>query len=140
MKATAATGPGSLEQLVLNTLWEGRRLSCGQVRQSLGRRHRKRLAYTTVLTVLDRLYKKGAVDRHKEGRKFVYRPAASRRSYVKSLIQGTVRGLVHRYGQEAVVAFIEEADELTEPPASDGKGDGGGGESAGKGDGKGDGR
>ena len=35
------------------------------------------LAYTTVMTVLDRLARKGAADRDKQGRGYLYRPAVS---------------------------------------------------------------
>ena len=38
----------------------------------------RKLAYTTVMTVLDRLEKRGSVERHKEGRSFVYAPVVGR--------------------------------------------------------------
>jgi predicted transcriptional regulator len=44
------------------------------------------LAYTTVMTVLDRLTKKGFVQRQLEGRAWQYRPAQSRESYVAQLM------------------------------------------------------
>lgn len=44
------------------------------------------LAHTTVMTVLDRLAKKGFVRRNRDGRAWRYRPAATRESYVAELM------------------------------------------------------
>lgn len=48
------------------------------------------LAYTTVMTVLDRLAKKGFLRRTRDGRAWRYRPAASRESYVTELMLGAL--------------------------------------------------
>ena len=65
-------GPGELEADVLATLWRADQpLSPGQVREELG----SDLAYTTVMTILTRLYEKGSVTRTRAGRAFVYTPA-----------------------------------------------------------------
>lgn len=44
------------------------------------------LAYTTVMTVLDRLAGKGMVEREREGRAWSYRPAATREAYIAQLM------------------------------------------------------
>src|ERR1700753_3454553 len=44
------------------------------------------LAHTTVMTVLDRLAKKGFARRERDGRAWRYRPAATRESYVAELM------------------------------------------------------
>lgn len=46
----------------------------------------RELAYTTVMTVLDRLAGKGMVQRQREGRAWRYRPSASREAYVAQLM------------------------------------------------------
>jgi predicted transcriptional regulator len=48
------------------------------------------LAYTTVMTVLDRLAKKGFLRRTRDGRAWRYRPAASREGYVTELMLGAL--------------------------------------------------
>jgi predicted transcriptional regulator len=65
---------GPLEQQMLELLWE-----CGNatVRELLADGSLK-LAYTTVMTTLDRLYKKGLLNRAAEGRAFRYSPRQSR--------------------------------------------------------------
>ncbi|MGI8710706.1 MAG: BlaI/MecI/CopY family transcriptional regulator [Acidimicrobiales bacterium] len=63
---------GALEHAVMAELWrapEG--LTVGEVRAALG----TDLAYTTVMTILRRLWQKGSARREQRGRAFVYRSA-----------------------------------------------------------------
>ncbi|HEV2298122.1 MAG TPA: BlaI/MecI/CopY family transcriptional regulator [Candidatus Acidoferrales bacterium] len=66
---------GRLELGVMEILWSSRgESSVRDVVQKLNRP----LAYTTVMTTLDRLYKKGLLDRRKSERAFLYSPRFSR--------------------------------------------------------------
>ena len=68
--------PPPLEMACLNALWQ---LGEGNVEEVRGKvTAEKTLAYTTVLTLLERLSKRGAVSRRKEGRGFRYRATADR--------------------------------------------------------------
>jgi len=68
-------GPfGRLEQRVLEALWE--RNGPASVRDL--QPNFPEIAYTTLMTTLDRLYRKGVLDRVKEGRAFFYRPRFNR--------------------------------------------------------------
>ncbi len=74
--ATVALGSGRLgrrEREVLDVVWEE---GSGTVQQ-VSRRLSMQLAYTTVMTTLDRLFKKGLLHRVKCDRAFLYSPAAS---------------------------------------------------------------
>ena len=75
-KAATRAIPPPLELLCLNALWSRGPGSVKQVRESVA--PSRPLAYTTVMTVLDRLARRGIVTRHKAGRAFVYAPAVSR--------------------------------------------------------------
>jgi predicted transcriptional regulator len=66
---------GHLEETIMEILWAGGESNVREVAGKLGRP----LAYTTVMTTLDRLYKKGLLDRRKQQRAFVYAPHFSRR-------------------------------------------------------------
>lgn len=48
------------------------------------------LAHTTVMTVLDRLAKKGFLARERDGRAWRYRPVESREGYVTELMLGAL--------------------------------------------------
>ncbi|QRP47131.1 BlaI/MecI/CopY family transcriptional regulator [Amycolatopsis sp. FDAARGOS 1241] len=64
-------GPGELEAEVLGVLWDaGEPVSATDVQQRLG----GTLAYTTVVTILSRLFEKGVATREKRGRSFAYSP------------------------------------------------------------------
>jgi predicted transcriptional regulator len=100
MPRTSRDVPPPLELLCLNAVWN---LGEGNVREVQEIVVRKRpLAYTTVMTVLDRLVRKGKLSRHKSGRAFIYRPEISReamrraavRELVESLFDGSEPSLV----------------------------------------------
>jgi predicted transcriptional regulator len=62
-------------------------------------------AYTTVLTVLDRLTRKGLVERLRDGRSHHYRPTGSRESYVTEVMLGALDATSDR--EAALVHFAE---------------------------------
>ena len=62
---------GPLERAVMDTIWRGGDFSVREVQGRLA----NPVAYTTVMTTLDRLYKKGLVHRRRDGRAFVYTAA-----------------------------------------------------------------
>ncbi len=68
---------GELEQAVMGILWSRPEwLSVRDVHELL--KADRDLAYTTVMTVLDRLAKKGLATRQLEGRAWLYRPTRTR--------------------------------------------------------------
>lgn len=69
----------------MNVLWErGEPLTARDVGRALA--GDRDLAHTTVMTVLDRLAKKGLLLRRRDGRAWRYQPAASREAYVAELM------------------------------------------------------
>jgi BlaI family transcriptional regulator, penicillinase repressor len=75
---------GELERAIMDVLWEtAGPLTVREVSEHLTERD---LAHTTVMTVLDRLAKKGFAVRERDGRAWQYQPAASREAYVTELM------------------------------------------------------
>ena len=75
---------GDLERAIMDVLWgTGESLTVRKVSAQLTERD---LAHTTVMTVLDRLAKKGFARRERDGRAWRYRPAATREAYVTELM------------------------------------------------------
>jgi BlaI family transcriptional regulator, penicillinase repressor len=64
-----------LELDCMNTLWPLGEATVREVRDRLAERRAR--AYTTIMTIMDRLARKGIVERRKAGRKYVYRPKLS---------------------------------------------------------------
>jgi predicted transcriptional regulator len=75
---------GDLERAIMDVLW-GTRASL-TVREVSAQLTERDLAHTTVMTVLDRLAKKGFARRDRDGRAWRYRPAATREAYVTELM------------------------------------------------------
>ena len=93
--------PPPLELECLKVLWTLGEGNVKDVRQALtGSRN---LAYTTVMTVLDRLARKGGVARRKVGRSFVYVPVLSR-GVLRRL---AVQDLVDRFFEGSEDALME---------------------------------
>ncbi|HUJ31339.1 MAG TPA: BlaI/MecI/CopY family transcriptional regulator [Candidatus Acidoferrum sp.] len=76
-KSAQSSALGSLESRVMEILWA--RGECS-VRDVCERVESPR-AYTTVMTTLERLFKKGLLTRQKSGRAFLYAPAVSREEW-----------------------------------------------------------
>jgi BlaI family transcriptional regulator, penicillinase repressor len=66
---------GPLEQRLMDALWSRGNATVREVQES---NCCPELAYTTLMTTLDRLYKKGLLAREAEGRAFRYSPAMTR--------------------------------------------------------------
>lgn len=81
---------GRLEHEVMEVVWRGNRASVREVQGQL----RRGVAYTTVMTTLDRLFKKGLLHRAREGRAFVYRAAVTRQDVESAVTSGLLRSLL----------------------------------------------
>jgi len=81
---------GPLELQVMEVLWTAGALSVRDVVEKLDRR----LAYTTVMTTLDRLFKKGLLDRQKADRAFLYTPRLSHQEWEHQRAGDLVAGLL----------------------------------------------
>ncbi len=115
--------PPPLELLCLNALWSLREAKVTGVRQAVS--GKKALAYTTVMTVLERLVRRNLVSRRKVGRSFVYAPQTSRddvrhlalREFVESYFDGSEQQLMAFLQNGARPAAFEEIPVNGEQPA-----------------------
>ena len=77
----------------------------------------RNLAYTTVLTLLDRLARRGAVSRRKEGRGFRYQPTVARDKLRRLALRNFLE--YHFDGSEAKLKiFLEQPVEEPTPQVS----------------------
>ena len=81
---------GRLEQDVMREIWRNQEMSVRQVTEAFG----DRVVYTTVMTTLDRLYKKGLVQRRKEGRAFLYSPRFSPEELERGVAADVINNLL----------------------------------------------
>ena len=95
--------PPPLELLCLRALWSLEEGSVRDVRKAMARP----LAYTTVMTLLERLARKGTVSRRKVGRAFVYVPQISRDAMRQMALKEFLEAYFDGSG-EALRAFLDE--------------------------------
>jgi len=81
---------GPLERRVLETSWKLNKANVRDVVDALG----DEFAYTTIMTTLDRLYKKGYLDREMQGRAFVYSPRVTQEEMQIGILGDVITGLL----------------------------------------------
>ncbi len=96
---------GELEAEIMRIVWDRGEVSVGEVRRALA--PRRDSAYTTVMTVMTRLLGKGLLQRHKEGRAYVYRAAAEQEEVAGSLLSSFVGRLYGASAARAIAHLIE---------------------------------
>lgn len=101
-----------LESEVMQLMWELGAVNVRRVLDELNARASKPRAYTTVMTTMARLDKKGLLSRRREGRSDVYSPRLSRREYLEARAQADVTAVVAQHGDAALVHFTRQMDSL----------------------------
>ena len=104
---------GPLEADVMDRLWRRRSATVRDIVEDLGRS--RELAYTTVMTIMVRLHDKGLLERVRDGKTYVYRPALTREQHRARLSRDLARGLVAEFGDAALAAFTAELDTVDAP-------------------------
>lgn len=116
-----ATALGRLERQVMDVVWQHQTVSVRDVQAAMPRR----VAYTTVMTTMDRLFKKGMLERERDGRAFRYRAACTREEMERMVAGGLLRALLEAGGAarpmlsnlvdaigEKDAALLEELEQL----------------------------
>ena len=104
---------GDLERSVIETLWDAGDawLTVREVHESLAKS--RDIAYTTVMTVLDRMTRKDLVERERDGRAWRYRPTQSRGAMTAEVMRQALGEFTEetnpRDRAAALVAFVGEA-------------------------------
>jgi predicted transcriptional regulator len=105
-QSSPATQLGPLERQILDALWLR---GSATVRELLDEGQIK-LAYTTVMTTLDRLYKKGVLSRSAEGRAFRYTPRFSAEELQREAAGEAIRQLLGSNEASALpLSYLVEA-------------------------------
>ena len=99
-----------LEQEAMSIIWKCKSCSVRDVMLKLT--NKKKLAYTTVATILQRLSEKGIVSRKSIGISFVYSPKVTKEAYTKKFAQAFVKIFFSSFSDTAVVSFAQSIDKL----------------------------
>ncbi|ATB33049.1 hypothetical protein MEBOL_006538 [Melittangium boletus DSM 14713] len=71
-------------------------------------------AYTTIMTTMDRLHRKGLLVREKDGLAWRYTPALGKAEFEKALADGLAAGILQAHGEVALSAFVDATAEVDE--------------------------
>jgi len=109
MSTTRSRDLGDLERAVMTVLWDhGPDQSVREVMHELN--DSRNLAYTTVMTVLDRLSKKGLAQRRRDGRAFRYTAASTREELTAASMRSGLETLDTGDRRAAMLHFLGQSD------------------------------
>ena len=98
---------GKLETQVMDAMWAASEPLCvEEVRSSLEEAG-KSAAYTTVMTTLGRLHKKGLLSRDMKGKAYYYTPNVTRKELSTSISKQVIDGLLTTFAEPAMSYFVE---------------------------------
>jgi predicted transcriptional regulator len=99
-----AGGLAPLESEVMDAVWQaGQAVSVRHVLEALNERRRDPLAYTTAMTVMNRLVAKDVLARHGERRGYLYEATATDAAAI------AVREVIRSHGDAALAHFLDQA-------------------------------
>ena len=106
-KEVVTSALGKLEREIMEEIWRRGETSVREIHAAFN----ERAAYTTLMTTLDRLHKKGLLDRRKDGRAFLYAPRVTREEFTHSIARDIIAGLLGKTDGETkpILACIVDA-------------------------------
>jgi predicted transcriptional regulator len=96
----------------MREVWQRQSATVREVLDALNQRGGKHRAYTTVMTIMSRLHRKGLLDRASQDGTYVYVPRLSREEYARLRAEAGVDALVREFGDEALVHFAKRMGSL----------------------------
>ncbi len=95
----------------MEEMWRRERATVREVLEALNRGPKQR-AYTTVMTIMGRLDRKGLLTRERSGKTDVYSIVMAKPAYLDARAQTQVETLVAEFGDVALAHFSEQIDNL----------------------------
>lgn len=96
----------------MQAVWDGGIVSTRDVHQRLLRS--RAIAYTTVMTVMANLTRKGLLERHLEARAYLYRATMTREELTRSRVAEIVGTLLDRFAEPTISFLIGRLDRIDE--------------------------
>jgi predicted transcriptional regulator len=101
---------GALEREVMGVVWKAGEINVREACERLD----SSVAYTTVMTTMDRLFKKRLLDRRKVGRAFVYTATATRDEMEGAVATELVQNLLQQHGGEPLPLLSSLVDAVSD--------------------------
>lgn len=100
---------GELELQILNILWNGKEMSVSDVQKEIGQKN----AYTTIMTVMTRLYQKGYLSRIKIGKTYFYKAIKEKKEEINNILNNLKQVAFNGSTFKLVNYLIGENDKIT---------------------------
>lgn len=102
---------GELETEIMETIWEAENpLSVGDIVKILNRK--RNIAYTTVMTIMGRLFRKGLLTRKPHRKAYLYSPIYTKDAFLTRVSQQIIKNLVSSFGKTAIAHFADEIENM----------------------------
>ena len=103
---------GELEKLVLNYFWDVETADAKEVYAQFKKQRGGSL--NTIQSTLDRLFKKGLLERQKESYAFRYKAAKKRKQFIGELVKDVTKDFTHENEDSLFTAFTSLSAEFNE--------------------------
>jgi predicted transcriptional regulator len=103
---------GTLERAVMEVVWTRAPATAREVCDRMTGAGER--AYTTVMTTMDRLFRKGLLTREKDGLAWRYAAKLSKADYERALAGSLASDILASHGENALAAFVDAAAEVDE--------------------------
>ncbi|MBE0447716.1 MAG: BlaI/MecI/CopY family transcriptional regulator [Actinobacteria bacterium] len=100
---------GDLEADIMELMWQRDIASVREIHKAL--KMDRDIAYTTVMTVMSRLSNKGILQKERDGKHYLYKPAVSKEEFSQTMFSSMVGGFKADLGSQALSFFVESLTE-----------------------------
>ena len=97
-----------LEEEVMEEIWRHEEVSVREVTEALNEQTDKPRAYTTYMTIMGRLDRKGLLERRREGKTDFYRPVYTRADYADLRAGAEIDSIVDQFGEVALAHIARQ--------------------------------
>lgn len=96
---------GDLEADIMKIVWKSEEVTVREVFEVLNLE--RKLAYTTVMTIMNRLFEKNLLKRESRGNAFVYTPTVSENEFATQVVSEVLDGLLEDFADPALSHIVE---------------------------------
>jgi BlaI family transcriptional regulator, penicillinase repressor len=110
MPRTESDHPTELELEILKVLWDASPLPVREVRARLEQRAGRKLAHSSVITMLNIMHRKGFVLREKEGKSYLFAPKLGKATVAGGIVGDVLSRVFEGSASDFVLNLLETAD------------------------------
>ncbi|MDP2684340.1 MAG: BlaI/MecI/CopY family transcriptional regulator [bacterium] len=99
---------GTLEREVMEIIWVKRSVTVREIFEQI--KQKRKIAYTTVMTIMDRLFTKGILKRKKLGKTYLYNSFVTKSDFFEKTSKNIINDLIHDFGDVAIAQFVNTLD------------------------------